>query len=119
MLQCPLKMAKLEVSNKPTISSTLKRSTANQQISQKDSTQAPHNGFATAPNYASHSDEIICSFFSQQASMPTTHDDEDLLQIDEDQWKIDNNNEDIDWTKEFDAEPVKYVKDGTTGVKQE
>ncbi|GJV39199.1 ribonuclease H-like domain-containing protein [Tanacetum coccineum] len=38
----------------------------------------------TAPNYASHSDEIICSFFSQQASMPTTHDDEDLLQIDED-----------------------------------
>ncbi|GJR12767.1 ribonuclease H-like domain-containing protein [Tanacetum coccineum] len=29
-------------------------------------------------------DEIICSFFAQQASMPTTHDDEDLLQIDED-----------------------------------
>ncbi|GJZ31988.1 ribonuclease H-like domain-containing protein [Tanacetum coccineum] len=28
--------------------------------------------------------EIICSFFAQQASMPTTHDDEDLLQIDED-----------------------------------
>ncbi|GJZ12810.1 ribonuclease H-like domain-containing protein [Tanacetum coccineum] len=38
----------------------------------------------TAPNCASHSDEIICSFFAQQASMPTTHDDEDLLQIDED-----------------------------------
>ncbi|GJS34910.1 putative ribonuclease H-like domain-containing protein [Tanacetum coccineum] len=38
----------------------------------------------TAPNFASHSDEIICSFFAQQASMPTTHDDEDLLQIDED-----------------------------------
>ncbi|GJX63088.1 putative ribonuclease H-like domain-containing protein [Tanacetum coccineum] len=35
-------------------------------------------------NCASHSDKIICSFFSQQASMPTTHDDEDLLQIDED-----------------------------------
>ncbi|GKG08200.1 hypothetical protein Tco_0334032, partial [Tanacetum coccineum] len=33
---------------------------------------------------ASHSDEIICSFFAQQASMPTTHDDEYLLQIDED-----------------------------------
>ncbi|GJT70482.1 hypothetical protein Tco_1029768 [Tanacetum coccineum] len=29
-------------------------------------------------------DEIICSFFAQQTSMPTTHDDEDLLQIDED-----------------------------------
>ncbi|GKA03306.1 hypothetical protein Tco_0676087 [Tanacetum coccineum] len=28
--------------------------------------------------------EIICSFFSQQASMPTTHDDEDLLLLDED-----------------------------------
>ncbi|GKF85939.1 hypothetical protein Tco_0253766, partial [Tanacetum coccineum] len=28
--------------------------------------------------------EIICSFFAQQASMPTTYDDEDLLQIDED-----------------------------------
>ncbi|GKD84292.1 hypothetical protein Tco_1351131, partial [Tanacetum coccineum] len=38
----------------------------------------------TAPNCASHSDEIICSFFAQQASMPTTHDDEDLLQIDKD-----------------------------------
>ncbi|GJR29431.1 ribonuclease H-like domain-containing protein [Tanacetum coccineum] len=38
----------------------------------------------TAPNFASYSNEIICSFFAQQASMPTTHDDEDLLQIDED-----------------------------------
>ncbi|GJT95080.1 hypothetical protein Tco_1090598 [Tanacetum coccineum] len=55
----------------------------------------------TAPNCASHSDEIICSFFAQQASMPTTHDDEDLLQIDEDameeidiRWQ--DNNVDID-----------------------
>ncbi|GJT86026.1 ribonuclease H-like domain-containing protein [Tanacetum coccineum] len=38
---------------------------------------------------------IICSFFAQQASMPTTHDDEDLLQIEEDameeidiQWQV-------------------------------
>ncbi|GJY28038.1 ribonuclease H-like domain-containing protein [Tanacetum coccineum] len=36
-----------------------------------------------------HDDEIICSFFSQQASMPTTHDVEDLLQIDEDRRPID------------------------------
>ncbi|GJR46069.1 hypothetical protein Tco_1221491 [Tanacetum coccineum] len=36
---------------------------------------------------ANFTNEIICSFFSQQASMPTTHDDEDLLQIDEDSWK--------------------------------
>ncbi|GJU34907.1 putative ribonuclease H-like domain-containing protein [Tanacetum coccineum] len=43
-----------------------------------------HKQVQTAPNCASHSDEIICSFFAQQASMPTTHDDEDLLQIDED-----------------------------------
>ncbi|GKD92480.1 hypothetical protein Tco_1372317, partial [Tanacetum coccineum] len=28
--------------------------------------------------------EIICSFFAQQPSMPETHDDEDLLQIDDD-----------------------------------
>ncbi|GKB33948.1 hypothetical protein Tco_0873349 [Tanacetum coccineum] len=44
----------------------------------------PSNGAELPPNCASHSDEIICSFFAQQASMPTTHDDEDLLQIDED-----------------------------------
>ncbi|GJU82886.1 putative ribonuclease H-like domain-containing protein [Tanacetum coccineum] len=50
----------------------------------KGYTQAASSKVQTAPNCASHSDEIICSFFAQQASMPTTHDDEDLLQIDED-----------------------------------
>ncbi|GKD87926.1 hypothetical protein Tco_1359080, partial [Tanacetum coccineum] len=44
----------------------------------------PQAKVANSPNCASHSDEIICSFFAQQASMPITHDDEDLLQIDED-----------------------------------
>ncbi|GJR29819.1 hypothetical protein Tco_1106051 [Tanacetum coccineum] len=40
---------------------------------------------ANAPNCASHvSTKSGCSFFAQQASMPTTLDDEDLLQIDED-----------------------------------
>ncbi|GJR70235.1 putative ribonuclease H-like domain-containing protein [Tanacetum coccineum] len=34
--------------------------------------------------YFDNNMKIICSFFAQQASMPTTHDDEDLLQIDED-----------------------------------
>ncbi|GJT83942.1 zinc finger, CCHC-type containing protein [Tanacetum coccineum] len=122
-----------------------------------------------APNCASHSDEIICSFFAQQASMPTTHDDEDLLQIDEDameeidiRWQVamitarirkfmrktgrpidlkpkngitfdkskieysnskalvaTDNNEDIDWTKEFDAEPVTYAMMALTGVEQD
>ncbi|GJS85222.1 hypothetical protein Tco_0751763 [Tanacetum coccineum] len=50
----------------------------------KGYTQAASSTVQTAPNFASHSDEIICSFFAQQASMPATHDDEDLLQIDED-----------------------------------
>ncbi|GJV26312.1 hypothetical protein Tco_1379007 [Tanacetum coccineum] len=117
--------------------------------------------------------EIICSFFSQQASMPTTHDDEDLLQIDEDAmenchlWLVaydycklkdlghfarecrfakyqenrangrqekktvaiedsnskalvaTDNNEDIDWTKEFDAEPVTYAMMALTEVEQD
>ncbi|GJT57737.1 hypothetical protein Tco_0992791 [Tanacetum coccineum] len=65
-------------------SSTLKQSTAEPTNIPKGYTQAASSKVPTASNYASHSDEIICSFFSQQASMPTTHDDEDLLQIDED-----------------------------------
>ncbi|GJW67590.1 hypothetical protein Tco_0122014 [Tanacetum coccineum] len=36
-------------------------------------TQATSSKVKTAPNYDSHSDEIICSFFSQQNPMPTTH----------------------------------------------
>ncbi|GJX57849.1 hypothetical protein Tco_0287746 [Tanacetum coccineum] len=64
--------------------STLKQSTADPANISKGYTQAASSKIQTAPNCASHSDEIICSFFSQQASMPTTHDDEDLLQIDED-----------------------------------
>ncbi|GKA53146.1 ribonuclease H-like domain-containing protein [Tanacetum coccineum] len=64
--------------------STLKQSTADLDNISKGYTQATSSKVKTAPNYDSHSDEIICSFFSQQASMPTTHDDEDLLQIDED-----------------------------------
>ncbi|GJZ28628.1 putative ribonuclease H-like domain-containing protein [Tanacetum coccineum] len=64
--------------------STLKQSTADPANIPKRYTQAPSSKVQTAPNCASHSDEIICSFFAQQASMPITHDDEDLLQIDED-----------------------------------
>ncbi|GJT63113.1 putative ribonuclease H-like domain-containing protein [Tanacetum coccineum] len=64
--------------------STLKQSTADPANIPKGYTQAASSKVQTAPNCASHSDEIICSFFAQQASMPTTHDDEDLLQIDED-----------------------------------
>ncbi|GJW42640.1 hypothetical protein Tco_0071439 [Tanacetum coccineum] len=64
--------------------STLKQSTAEPAHIPKGYTQAISSKVPTAPNCVSHSDEIICSFFAQQASMPTTHDDEDLLQIDED-----------------------------------
>ncbi|GKB08264.1 hypothetical protein Tco_0836548, partial [Tanacetum coccineum] len=64
--------------------STLKQSTADPENIPKGYTQAASSKVQTAPNCASHSDEIICSFFAQQASMPTTHDDEDLLQIGED-----------------------------------
>ncbi|GJW96995.1 reverse transcriptase domain-containing protein [Tanacetum coccineum] len=67
-----------------TIKDTLKQSTADPENIPKGYTQAASSKVQTAPNCASHSDEIICSFFAQQASMPTTHDDEDLLQIDED-----------------------------------
>ncbi|GKB22855.1 hypothetical protein Tco_0862256, partial [Tanacetum coccineum] len=145
--------------------STLKQSTAEPAHIPKGYTQAISSKVPTAPNCVSHSDEIICSFFAQQASMPTTHDDEDLLQIDEDameeidiRWQVAmitarirkfmrktgrsidlkpkngitfdkkteqmivmkrDNNEDIDWTKEFDAEPVTYAMMALTGVEQD
>ncbi|GJR52734.1 hypothetical protein Tco_1403255 [Tanacetum coccineum] len=128
--------------------STLKQSTADSENIPKGYTQAASSKVQTAPNCASHSDEIICSFFAQQASMPTTHDDEDLLQIDEDameeidirwQSKISvmekkivaiedsnskalvatNNNEEIDWTKEFDTEPVIFAMMALTELEEE
>ncbi|GJU67927.1 hypothetical protein Tco_1254186 [Tanacetum coccineum] len=60
--------------------STLKQSTAEPAHIPKGYTQAISSKVPTAPNCVSHSDEIICSFFAQQASMPTTHDDEDTAQ---------------------------------------
>ncbi|GJZ80217.1 hypothetical protein Tco_0645211 [Tanacetum coccineum] len=161
--------------------STLKQSTADPANIPKGYTQAPTSKVQTAPNCASHSDEIICSFFAQQASMPTTHDDEDLLQIDEDameeidiRWQVamitarirkfmrktgrpidlkpkngitfdkkteqmvvmkrglwllkiqlkalgskGQTIEDIDWTKEFDAEPVTFAMMALTKVEQD
>ncbi|GJR09964.1 ribonuclease H-like domain-containing protein [Tanacetum coccineum] len=185
--------------------STLKQSTVEPAHIPKGYTQAASSTVQTAPNFASHSDEIICSFFAQQASMPTTHDDEDLLQIDEDameeidiRWQVamitarirkfmrktgrpidlkpkngitfdkskiecfncqklghfarecrfakyqenrangrqekrivaiedsnskalvaTDNNEDIDWTKEFDAEPVTFAMMALTEVEQD
>ncbi|GJX91744.1 hypothetical protein Tco_0345070 [Tanacetum coccineum] len=62
--------------------STLKQSTVEPAHIPKGYTQAASSTVQTAPNFASHSDEIIRSFFAQQASMPTTHDDEALIPID-------------------------------------
>ncbi|GJR14746.1 hypothetical protein Tco_0797398 [Tanacetum coccineum] len=144
--------------------STLKQSTA-------EATTIPKGISTTASSKGAHTfklcfslNEIICSFFSQQASMPTTHDDEDLLQIDEDameeidiRWQLGHfarecrfakyqenrangrqekktvaiedsnskalvatdNNEDIDWTKEFDAEPTTFAMMALTEVEQD
>ncbi|GKA73625.1 hypothetical protein Tco_0779927 [Tanacetum coccineum] len=64
--------------------STLKQSTANPANIPKGYTQAASSKVQTAPNCASHSDEIICSFFGLNNIKPTTYDDDDLLQIDED-----------------------------------
>ncbi|GJZ87625.1 hypothetical protein Tco_0659235 [Tanacetum coccineum] len=47
--------------------STLKQSTADPTNIPKGYTQAASSKMQTAPNCASHSDEIICSFFAQQA----------------------------------------------------
>ncbi|GJS12150.1 retrovirus-related pol polyprotein from transposon TNT 1-94 [Tanacetum coccineum] len=101
--------------------STLKQSTAEPTNIPKGYTQAASSKVPTAPNYASHSDEIICSFFSQQASMPTTHDDEDLLQIDECEFDAEPTTfammaltevKQDDWSMEFDAEHVHFGQDG-------
>ncbi|GJS47480.1 hypothetical protein Tco_0597601 [Tanacetum coccineum] len=66
--------------------STSRQSTANDnsEIITKGYTQASSSKLKETLNSSLNSDEIICSFFAQQASMPETHDDEDLLQIDDD-----------------------------------
>ncbi|GJW64825.1 ribonuclease H-like domain-containing protein [Tanacetum coccineum] len=65
---------------------TSKQSTADDipEIITKGYAQASSSKLQDTLNPSSNSDEIICSFFAQQASMPETHDDEDLLQIDDD-----------------------------------
>ncbi|GJU73254.1 hypothetical protein Tco_1264659 [Tanacetum coccineum] len=119
-------------------------------------------------NSSFNSDEIICSFFAQQASMPETHDDEDLLQIDDDameeidiRWQVamitarirkeckfakyqanrangskekrfvpieDSNSKalvakdskgEIDWTKEFDDDPVTFAMVALNGIEED
>ncbi|GJX06528.1 ribonuclease H-like domain-containing protein [Tanacetum coccineum] len=66
--------------------STSRQSTANDnsEIITKGYAQASPSKLIESLNSSFNSDEIICSFFAQQASMPETHDDEDLLQIDDD-----------------------------------
>ncbi|GJR87063.1 hypothetical protein Tco_0211074 [Tanacetum coccineum] len=64
---------------------TSRQSTADDsEIITKGYAQASSSKLKETLNSSFNSDEIICSFFAQQASMPETHDDEDLLQIDDD-----------------------------------
>ncbi|GJS98000.1 hypothetical protein Tco_0819170 [Tanacetum coccineum] len=65
---------------------TSRQSTAddNSEIITKGYAQASSSKLKETLNSSFNSDEIICSFFAQQASMPETHDDEDLLQINDD-----------------------------------
>ncbi|GJS58420.1 ribonuclease H-like domain-containing protein [Tanacetum coccineum] len=69
------------------MSTEIKGSTSKQSTTD-DIPEIITKGYAQASSSKLHetlnSDEIICSFFAQQASMPETHDDEDLLQIDDD-----------------------------------
>ncbi|GJX96694.1 hypothetical protein Tco_0352492 [Tanacetum coccineum] len=161
--------------------STLKQSTAEPANILKGYTQAISSKVPTAPNCASYSDEIICSFFAQQSilcpqlmmmktccklmKMPwkkltfdgkvamitarirkfmrktgrsidlkpkngITFDkksrngrNEKRLVANEDSNSkalvATDNNEDIDWTKEFDDEPVTYAMMALTGVEQD
>ncbi|GKF41577.1 hypothetical protein Tco_0124919 [Tanacetum coccineum] len=74
------------------MSAKIKGSTSRQSIA-NDNSKIITKGYAQASpsklketlNSSFNSDEIICSFFAQQASMPETYDDEDLLQIDDDE----------------------------------
>ncbi|GJU57374.1 hypothetical protein Tco_1235140 [Tanacetum coccineum] len=68
--------------------STLKQSTANPANIPKGYTQAPLKQVQTAPKLCVFPLRLNhMFFFDSTASMPTTYDDEDLLQIDEDLWK--------------------------------
>ncbi|GJS93768.1 hypothetical protein Tco_0800736 [Tanacetum coccineum] len=69
--------------------STLKQSTADPENIPKGYTQAVSSKVQTVPNCASHSDEIIY------------------------------NNEEIDWTKEFDVEPVTFAMMALTELEED
>ncbi|GJW79192.1 putative ribonuclease H-like domain-containing protein [Tanacetum coccineum] len=113
--------------------------------------QASSSKLKETHNSSFNSDEIICSFFAQQAFMPETHDDEDLLQIDDDameeidiRWQVaiitarirkkencsieDSNSKalvakdsqgEIDWTKEFDDDPVTFAMVALNGIEED
>ncbi|GJY96215.1 hypothetical protein Tco_0512576 [Tanacetum coccineum] len=65
--------------------STSRQSTADDksEIITKGYAQASSSKLKETHNSSFNSDEIICSFFAQQASMPETHDDEDFCKYDE------------------------------------
>ncbi|GJX48191.1 ribonuclease H-like domain-containing protein [Tanacetum coccineum] len=85
--------------------STLKQSTAEPTNIPKGYTQAASSKVPTAPNYASHSDEIISKYQENRAN---GRNEKRIVAIEDSNSKAlvaTENNEDIDWTKEFDAEP--------------
>ncbi|GJY25484.1 hypothetical protein Tco_0400210 [Tanacetum coccineum] len=81
------------------------------------------------PNCASYSDESYVPFCSTKHLCPQLMMMKTWLQNDEEDVAIEDsnskalvatdNNEDIDWTKEFDAEPVTYAMMALTGVEQD
>ena len=65
--------------------STLRKSTADRETINSEYSKGSSSKMQSLPNSSFNSDDIICSFFSQQASMPETLNYEDLLQIDDDE----------------------------------
>ncbi|GJW90639.1 ribonuclease H-like domain-containing protein [Tanacetum coccineum] len=116
--------------------------------SQKDILHAASSKVQNCSQRALLLNEIICILLAQQASMPTTHEDVDRYKIVWMQWielismaenranghhekrivsnedpnqklEATDNNEDIDWTKEFDTKPVTFAMKALTDVEQE
>ncbi|GJW86187.1 hypothetical protein Tco_0161527 [Tanacetum coccineum] len=94
--------------------STLKQSTADPENIPKGYTQAASSKVQTAPNCASHSDEIICGYDNCK--------DKKIVAIEDSNSKAlvaTDNNEEIDWTKEFDAEPVTFAMMALTELEED
>ncbi|GJU31686.1 putative ribonuclease H-like domain-containing protein [Tanacetum coccineum] len=126
--------------------STLKQSTAEPAHIPKGYTQAISSKVPTAPNYLLQIDEDAmeeidirwqvamitarlgsrfareCRFAKYQENRANGRNEKRIVAIEDSNSKAlvaTDNNEDIDWTKEFDAEPVTYAMMALTGVEQD